>query len=95
MYGEMMRNLWNILEKLMSQEIDIVCIWIPSHCRLPKKDAADESAQRRTLESNLRIQHAVPLAMESAPAIKKLTVQTNFIRFPSLPDKPNISNRRA
>ncbi len=64
----------------MSREIDIECIWIPSHRGLPKNDAADELARRGILESDLLILQAVPLAMESARSIIKRTVQTNVIR---------------
>ncbi len=70
-------------------------IWIPSHCGLPKNDAAEELARSGILESNLLAQQAVPLAMESAQSVIKPTMQTNFIRVPSLPDELNISNRRA
>ncbi len=84
-----------ILENIISCEIDTECIWIPSHCALPKNDAADELSGRGILESNLLIQEAVPLAMEPARFIIKPTVQTNSIRVPALPDELNISNRRA
>ncbi len=55
MYGEMMRKLWDILENIMSREVDIECIWIPSTCGLPNNDAADELARRGIFESNLLI----------------------------------------
>ncbi len=66
-----------------------------SHCGLPKNDAADELARRGILESNLLIQRAVPLAMESARSIIRPTAQTNILRVPSLPDELTISDRCA
>ncbi len=35
MYGELMRHLWDRLENIMSREVNIEAIWIPSHCWLP------------------------------------------------------------
>ncbi len=94
-YGNMMRKLWDSLENIMSHEVDIECVWIPSHCGLPKNDAADELARRGILESNLLIQQAVPPALESAQSIIRPMVRNSILRVPSLPSELTIPSRRA
>ncbi len=74
--AEMMRQLWDQIELILSREVNIEAIWIPSHCGIQKNDVADELARRGILESNLLTQHAIPLTMEAARSIIKPTVQT-------------------
>ncbi len=52
-YGEMMQQLWDQLEDIMSRQVNIEAIWIRSHCGIQKNDVADELARRGILESNL------------------------------------------
>ncbi len=94
-YGGIMQKLWESLENIMSREVDIECIWLPSHCGLPKNDAADGLDRRGILESNLLIQQVVPLALESAQSLTKPTVRNSIVRVYSLPGELTISSRRA
>ncbi len=90
-----MRQLWDRLENIKSREVNIDGIWIPSHCRLPKNDAADELARRGILESGLLVRQDIPFAMEAARSIIKPTMRTNIVRISPLPDELTLSNRRA
>lgn len=94
-YGEMIRQLWGLMEQLMSREIFIECIWIPSHCGISRNDAADDLARRGIWESNLLDHQAIPLTLEAARSIIKTSAKPGPVCIPTLPEELPIPHRRA
>ncbi len=78
----------------MSREVHIECIWLPSHCRLPKT-----MLPTSWIEEESRIQSfdlaSVPIAWESAQSFIKPTVGNSIVRVYSLPGELTTSNRSA